>query len=91
MQRPAALILGVAALTWDLQRQNLGLTGDWPNWDVEELHRLQLEAPEAAPFVREQLIPNKRHEQLGKAFQNYRRTTLNRLEHARKVARLLKL
>ena len=28
---------------------------------------------------------------MGKAFQNYRRTTLNRLEQARKVARLLKL
>ena len=69
-QRRVALVVDVGALGRDLERQNLGLTGDWSNWDVKEFHHLEQEAPEAAPFARETLIPNKRHEQLGRAFQN---------------------
>ena len=81
------------ALRQDKERQKLGLTGAWVDWDVDEYRRLVAALPEAGSDAKESLglAKSRRHTQLGKAFQNYRRHTLNQLKKTQEVARLFKV
>ena len=73
------------ALRQDQERRKLGLTGAWVDWDVHEYRRLVAALPEAGSDAKESLglAKSRRHTQLGKAFQNYRRHTLNQLRKTR--------
>lgn len=82
------------ALRQDQERRNLGLTGAWVEWDVNEFRRLVAALPEAGSDAKESLglvRQSKRHTQLGKAFQNYRRHTLDKLKKTQEMARLFKI
>ena len=75
-----------AILRQDQERRNLGLTGAWVDWDVHEFRRLVAALPEAGSDAKESIglvRPSRRHTQLGKAFQNYRRHTLDKLKKTR--------
>ena len=84
-------------LRQDPERKKLGLTGAWADWDVHECRRLVAALPEAGFDAKESLglaqpqRQSKRHTQLGKAFQNYRRHTLNKLKQNQELARLFKV
>ena len=80
----------------DQERRKLGLTGAWADWDVHEYRRLVAALPEASSDAKESLglaqpRQSRRHTQLGKAFQNYRRHTLDKLKKTQEMARLFKI
>ena len=82
------------ALRQDQERRKLGLTGAWVDWDVHEYRRLVAALPEAGSDAKESLglvRQSRRHTDLGKAFQNYRRLTLYKLKKTQEIARLFKL
>ena len=82
------------ALRQDQERRKLGLTGAWVDWDVHEYRRLVAALPEAGSDAKESLglaRQSRRHTQLGKAFQNYRRHTLDKLNKAQEMARFFKI
>ena len=82
------------ALRMDEERRELGLDGPWADWDIHAHHRLVAADPEAGADVKDSLgcaHESRRHTQLGKAFQNYRRQTLDKLKKARAVARFFKI
>ena len=82
------------ALHQDQERRNLGLSGAWVDWDVNEYRRLVTDLPEAGPDAKESLglvRQSRRQTHLGKAFQNYRRHTLDKLKKTQAVARLFKI
>ena len=71
------------ALHQDQERRKLGLSGAWVDWDVNEYRRLVTDLPEAGPDAKESLglvRQSRRQTHLGKAFQNYRRHTLDKLK-----------
>ena len=81
------------ALRQDQERRKLGLTGAWVDWDVHEYRRLVAALPEAGSDAKESLglaRQSRRHTQLGKAFQNYRRRTLHKLKRNQEMARFFK-
>ena len=68
------------------ERRKLGITGRWSEWDAYAASRLVANLPEAASDAAEsagQVSRSRRHTQLGKAFQNYRRHTLDKLAKKR--------
>ena len=82
------------ALRQDQERRKLGLTGAWVDWDVHEYRRLVAALPEARSDAKESLglaRQSRRHTQLGKAFQNYRRHTLDKLKKTQEMARFFKI
>ena len=81
-------------LRQDRERRELGLTGAWADWDVHEYRRLVRALPEAGSDAKESLglaRQSRRHTSLGKAFQNYRRQTLDKLKKTQEIARLFKI
>ena len=84
------------ALRQDQERRKLGLTGAWVDWDVHEYRRLVAALPEASSDAKESLglaqpRQSRRHTQLGKAFQNYRRHTIDKLKKTQEMARFFKI
>ena len=81
------------ALRQDQERRKLGLTGAWAEWDVHKYHRLLAALPEAGSDAKESLgfRQSRRHTNLGKAFQHYRRHTLDKLKKTQEMARLFKI
>ena len=63
------------------------------DWDVHEYRRLVAALPEAGSDAKESLglvRQSRRSIELGKAFQNYRRHTLDKLKKNQEMARLFK-
>ncbi len=80
-----------ANLEADQERRNVGLHGAWAAWDARAFQQLLEEWPEAQEAAREAIAPSKRHTNLAKAFQNYRRQSLDRLRKAQFTAHAFKV
>ncbi len=77
-----------AALNEDQERRAAGLCGPWAAWDARVFQRINVEE---AQRVETTARPSKRHTNLAKSFQNFRRQTMHRLLKTQVLARYFKV
>ncbi len=81
-----------AALNEEPERCAAGLSGLWAKWDARVFRRISWEVLQAEKQRPQTSVrPSKRHTNLGKSFQNFRRQTMHRLLKAQVLARWFKV